>query len=498
MRCLLRAVARTALASLLCASALGPAPSALAIPAFARKYNVSCAACHEAWPKLNDQGKAFQDNGFQFGTGKDDPIQLNPAYWPISLTGGVGYQYTSDSNQQTNQGPTTIAGGRLGYTTIKLAFAGTLAHDVSIFAILQPLLTNAGMTPQFPSPVASITNPGQTGLMEYFWVRFDNLFGKSWLNFKVGLSELDLPFDQDETLTPLSPYLIYQYHPGGAANILPFALGASQFVAVVEGHDRDDSTRYALEYVQTQDDPGSALPLASPGVYVHAQKTFEVWPRRIPEITVGLMAMAGSYPTQALYVGGPAGSPTSGPLNPGSSGTTPLPSTSCPDPDDCGSIAATSSNGSGPSVVPNSAYALREFYKEGVDLSVYLGDLSVPLSLQATYIHGQEDPAFIASATREALYHGGFVEADWTPRPNLTVGARWDFIRNLQQANPTNPQGYLDTDQGTAVVRYTLELLPRTAVTLHGEVSYRHMLGGGANGTNFDGYLAFGGIDVAF
>ena len=36
-----------------------------AIPAFARKYNVACSSCHEAWPKLNDFGELFRDNGWK-------------------------------------------------------------------------------------------------------------------------------------------------------------------------------------------------------------------------------------------------------------------------------------------------------------------------------------------------------------------------------------------------------------------------------------------------
>jgi hypothetical protein len=472
---------------------------ARAIPAFARKYGVTCNACHESWPKLNDQGKAFEDNGFQWGNGQDEPMKLNPAYWPISLRGAVGYQYSSLSNQATNQGPTTIQGGRLGYTTLKITMAGTVARDISVFAILEPLLTNAGFNPQYPSPNAAISTPGQIGLMEYFWVRFDNLLGKSWLNFKVGLAELDLPFDQDETLTPINPYSVYQYHPGGSANFLPFALGASQFEAAVEGHSQDDSARYSLAYVQTQDDPGSALPLASPGVYLHVQKSFDLWPNKIPEITVGLMGLAGSYPTKALYLGGPPGSPNSGSLvtNPGAA--TQPGSKSCSDPDDCGSADTSQQTGStGPNVVPNTGYALREFYKEGVDLSLYFGNPSVPLNISGAYILGQEDPAFIANATREAVYQGGWVEADWTPLLQLTLVARWDFIRNLRQADPTAPPDYLDSDQATAAVRYTFELLPKTAVTLHGELSYRHVAGGGFNGAVFDGFLAFGGIDLAF
>ena len=43
---------------LLCQSGFG-------IPAFARKYGLRCSACHEAWPKLNNFGQVFKDNGYQ-------------------------------------------------------------------------------------------------------------------------------------------------------------------------------------------------------------------------------------------------------------------------------------------------------------------------------------------------------------------------------------------------------------------------------------------------
>ncbi|MHB8417525.1 MAG: hypothetical protein ACYDCL_05590 [Myxococcales bacterium] len=489
-----RAVAQ----AFLLAAALGWTARAAAYPEFARKYAVACTACHESWPKLNDQGGLFRDNGFQWGTHQDAPVWQNPAYWPIGVRGGLGYQYSSLSGQQTNAGPTTLDAGRLGYTNLKIMMVGTIVHDVSFMIKLQPLLTNAGMNPQYPSPTAALISPGQIGMLEYFWLRFDNLAGSPWLNVKAGLSELDLPFDQDETLTPLSPYLIYQYHPGGAANFMPFALGASQFEVAIEGHSRDDTTRYSIALTQTQDDPGSALPLASPGVYAHVQQTVSIWPHRIPEATVGLMGMAGSYPTMALYSGGPIGTPSSGPLvlSTGASARAPQ---SCADPDDCGSAdTGLQAASNGPSVVPGSAYALREFYKEGVDVSVDFGELALPLAIEATYILGQEDPAFIANATREALYQGGFVEADWTPSLHVTFGGRWDFVRNLQQADPTAAGNFLDADQTTAFLRYAFELPLRTALTLHLELSWRRVIGGAFDGSNFDGYLAFGGIDFAF
>ena len=41
------------------------------IPAFARKYGVSCNLCHMPFPKLTEFGENFAGNGFQFAV--DEP-----------------------------------------------------------------------------------------------------------------------------------------------------------------------------------------------------------------------------------------------------------------------------------------------------------------------------------------------------------------------------------------------------------------------------------------
>jgi mono/diheme cytochrome c family protein len=40
-------------------------PSAQAVPAFARKYNVDCTYCHTAWPQLNRTGYIFRRLGYR-------------------------------------------------------------------------------------------------------------------------------------------------------------------------------------------------------------------------------------------------------------------------------------------------------------------------------------------------------------------------------------------------------------------------------------------------
>jgi hypothetical protein len=37
-----------------------------AVPTFARKYKTSCSTCHYAFPRLNNFGKAFKNNGLRY------------------------------------------------------------------------------------------------------------------------------------------------------------------------------------------------------------------------------------------------------------------------------------------------------------------------------------------------------------------------------------------------------------------------------------------------
>lgn len=74
---------------------------ASAIPAFARKYQTSCATCHYAFPRLNAFGKAFKNNGYRYPGGdedyrKDNPVSIGAesykkvwpeALWPSDISG---------------------------------------------------------------------------------------------------------------------------------------------------------------------------------------------------------------------------------------------------------------------------------------------------------------------------------------------------------------------------------------------------------------------------
>ncbi len=59
--------------ALLAALALARPDPAEAIPSFARKYRVSCALCHQPFPRLNAFGEQFAGNGFEMVRGETPP-----------------------------------------------------------------------------------------------------------------------------------------------------------------------------------------------------------------------------------------------------------------------------------------------------------------------------------------------------------------------------------------------------------------------------------------
>src|SRR5215467_1254661 len=99
-------------AIILTSSVLFSTCRAYAIPAFARKYNLPCSACHEAWPKLNNFGQVFRDNGFQLMTDRDSPIYQNPSYWPIMMRTIPQWHYETTNNVPLDNTPGKASSGQ--------------------------------------------------------------------------------------------------------------------------------------------------------------------------------------------------------------------------------------------------------------------------------------------------------------------------------------------------------------------------------------------------
>jgi hypothetical protein len=154
--------------------ALGQA--ALAIPAFARKYGYNCNMCHVAFPKLNDWGQRFRDNGYQTPGQAGLEKTVFEAGIPLALRTNAGYSiYHGDEG--------TTSGFHL--YNLDLLAAGVLHKNISFLFVY---------TPRIDEPSADFTGPGngdnpaQLAAIESANIVLSNII-RDKLNLRVGRFE---------------------------------------------------------------------------------------------------------------------------------------------------------------------------------------------------------------------------------------------------------------------------------------------------------------------
>lgn len=236
------------LAMVLCdvhAASAQPISKVMAIPAFARKYGLPCSACHTAWPELNNFGQTFRDNGYQLMNDRDSPIWQNPSYFPIAFRITPNWHRESTDHQAID----SVPGGGPGSGTVDgrvtqagfdlsgmdLWSAGTLYKNIS-FVLLPSSDENASWH------------------FESAFIRFDNIKGSSWFNFKFGKFELDNLISEKRFLF-LSDngglYQIYHFNVPGTTN--DFGYGDNQLGIELAGHSKNSYTRYSVAMLSSNE-----------------------------------------------------------------------------------------------------------------------------------------------------------------------------------------------------------------------------------------------------
>jgi len=286
---------RTCLGLLIFAFILTIDQPAYGIPAFAPKYGLRCSACHEAWPKLNNFGQVFKDNGYQLMNDRDAPIWQNLSYFPVSVRVAPQWHRENANRMALDQTPGVVSSHltEANITTsgfdlsgLDLWTAGTLYKNIS-FSVL----------PSFDAD--------GTFHFENTWVRFDNLLRSPWLNFKLGKFELDIP-DSEKRILTLSQnggyFQVYHYRPlTGDINTFG-GIGDNQLGIELMGHSRNSYTRYAVSLTSSNDgQPG--LPTNSGyDLYGDVSQAWE-W-SSLGLQRVGTLAYYGHSPTYYLTLDG--------------------------------------------------------------------------------------------------------------------------------------------------------------------------------------------------
>lgn len=425
-------------------------PPAPAIPAFARKYSLPCSACHEAWPKLNNFGQVFRDNGYQLGNDRDTPLTQGVGYWPITFR--ITPQWHRESNGRVAvdnisgnaaSGQTEQRVSTSGFDTsgVDIWTAGTLFKNVS-FVIL-PSSDSSG-----------------NFHFESAWIRFDNLVGSRWINFKLGKFELDNPISEKRTLT-LSDnggfYQSYHFTPPGDTNTFT-GIGNNQIGVELQGHSANSYTRYSVALVTDSNGEVNLPQGRAYDVYLNASHSVEA-----PHLGLqrfGAYAFMGESPTFFLTQSGQP--------------------------------------------IPGTGTGNKSFYRAGAYSINYIGKFNINI----VYMRGSDD-AFLGAGlmanqglpagARAPSWNGITVETHYTYSTHLILVVRYEGIRMSQQALASSPKALGNVDAATFGYRWYPFMNSRAGLAWHQEYSWVRSRGTSPlTGQNAVGSSLFMGFDFAF
>ncbi|HEX2694752.1 MAG TPA: hypothetical protein VHP61_03290 [Acidobacteriota bacterium] len=206
--------------------------TALAIPAFARKYGFNCNMCHVAFPKLNDWGQRFRDNGYQTPGQAGLEKTVFETGIPLAVRTTVGYSTYGN-------GKGTAAGFHI--YGLDLLAAGALHKNISFFFVY---------TPRIDEPAADFTGPGngdnpaQLAAIESANVVFSNLI-RDKLNLRIGRFEPGFQLLSSKRLYyVLQPYENYNF--AGSGNSFDFS---ANHIGIEATGRFKPGLKYALGYI---------------------------------------------------------------------------------------------------------------------------------------------------------------------------------------------------------------------------------------------------------
>ena len=183
-----------------------PAKNSYTIPAFARKYQISCQVCHSpALPRLKPFGDEFAGNGFRLTeyespryfiqTGDDKLSLFREIPLAFRVDGFVSYNF---ANEGTTDFSTPFV--------LKILSGGELYEKISYYFYF--LLNEGGSI---------------AGIEDAFLMYHD--FLNSGINFYVGQFQVSDPLFKGELRYTLEPYQIYGSTPGTSSANLKYDRG---------------------------------------------------------------------------------------------------------------------------------------------------------------------------------------------------------------------------------------------------------------------------------
>jgi hypothetical protein len=209
---------------------------AWAVPAFARRYGVTCSTCHSAWPALNATGVAFKLSGYRSLNGFDmKPTTADidlamgaltiPSIPPVSVTASSGLDLQRISRRAFDGTRASQTGSSIDLDNATLFIATPLGEHLSAFFEFPMFETHA---PQhdFPNGPSGANDVGigskrdisfetesptfEMGKMMWNSLLPTSIAPPNSLNLKLGVDELPLGFSAEANRLSVRDYLIYR------------------------------------------------------------------------------------------------------------------------------------------------------------------------------------------------------------------------------------------------------------------------------------------------
>jgi len=165
-----------------------------AIPAFARKYKISCNTCHTVFPRLKDYGDEFAGSGFiikekenkrDYVTAGDDLLWLNKDF-PLAARMDLFAAHDQGKNVENDL---QIPWG------IKLLSGGTLYKNIGYYFYFY------------------MSERGEVAGIEDAYIHFDNIFSSN-LDIMVGQFQICDPLMKRELRLTYEDYMVYKTNIG--------------------------------------------------------------------------------------------------------------------------------------------------------------------------------------------------------------------------------------------------------------------------------------------
>jgi len=190
---------------------------AYTIPAFARKYSMSCTTCHAPFPKLKPYGNEFAADGFEMKdkeaprftmeTG-DDRLSLMRTFPIAARLDGFIKHHTETGKEMDFTAPYNL----------KILSGGTLGKNLAYYFYF------------------FLSERGEVAGIEDAYIMFNNLLGRD-LDVYVGQFQVCDPLFKRELRLTYEDYQIYKYTYGGSRISLSYDRGVMVTYGVENGPD---------------------------------------------------------------------------------------------------------------------------------------------------------------------------------------------------------------------------------------------------------------------